>query len=91
MPGISKPASNRPPPKPKSAPRLHVSIKKEPIKASDYLRYDTRFSCEDCSHFDGLKTLCTIGYNPAHHLKAEQERQYVLSGNMAFCRFLEID
>ena len=90
MPGISK-SSGRPPAKPKSAPRLHTSIKKETVKAQDYLRYETRFSCEDCSHFDGTQVVCTIGYNPSYHRKAEQERQFHLAGNMAFCRFLEID
>jgi hypothetical protein len=86
MAGITNPKS-----KEKSAPRLHTSIKKERVHPADYLRYDTRFSCEDCSHFDGEKILCTIGYNPQHHLKAVQTEQYLLSGNMAFCRFLEID
>lgn len=86
MPGISNPKS-----KAKSQPRLHPSIKKEKVAPADYLKYDTRFSCEDCSHYDGDKVLCTIGYNPQHHLKAEQTHQYLLSGNMAFCRFLEID
>ncbi len=75
----------------KSKPRLHASIKKDAVNPSDYLNYDTRFSCEDCSHFDSEKVLCTIGYNPIHHLKATQTRQYELAGNMAFCRFLEID
>ncbi|MEN0057347.1 MAG: hypothetical protein AAGB31_00825 [Bdellovibrio sp.] len=75
----------------KSQPRLRPSIKKDAIHPHDYLAYETRFSCEDCSHFDGQKTICTLGYNPAHHLKSEQTRQYLLSGTMAFCRFLEID
>ncbi|MGZ3773200.1 MAG: hypothetical protein ACXVCY_02465 [Pseudobdellovibrionaceae bacterium] len=75
----------------KSQPRLRPSIKKDTMNPSDYLKYETRFSCEDCSHFDGDKIVCTIGYNPAHHLKAEQTHQYLLAGNIAFCRFLEID
>ncbi|WP_255490193.1 hypothetical protein [Bdellovibrio sp. KM01] len=53
------------------------------------MKYDTRFSCEDCTHFDGEKT-CTIGYDTRHHLKAVQNHQYELAGNMAFCRFIEI-
>lgn len=75
----------------KSKPRLHASIKKDVVHPADFLKYETRFSCEDCSHFDGEKVLCTIGYNPQHHLKATQNHQYLLAGNMAFCRFLEID
>jgi len=86
MAGIVNPKS-----KEKSAPRLHASIKKDMVNARDYLKYDTRFSCEDCSHFDGEKVLCTIGYTPQHHLKSVQTHQYELAGNMAFCRFLEID
>ena len=85
-PGIYNPKS-----KEKSKPRLHASIRKDTVHPADYLKYDTRFSCEDCSHFDSEKVVCTIGYNPTHHLKAEQEHQYELAGNMAFCRFLEID
>lgn len=77
--------------KAKSAPRLTTSIKKEKVQPSDYLKYDTRFSCEDCSHFDGEKTVCTLGYNPIHHLKSTQTEQFFLAGTMAFCRFLEID
>ena len=75
----------------KSKPRLHASIKKDVVNPSDYLRYDTRFSCEDCSHFDNEKVLCTIGYDPQHHIKSAQTHQYLLAGNVAFCRFLEID
>ncbi|MNS91607.1 hypothetical protein D3C72_1257040 [compost metagenome] len=86
MSGILNPKSKQ-----KSAPRLHPSIKKEAVNPSDFMKYDTRFSCEDCSHFDSDKIVCTIGYNPQHHLKAEQTKQYELSGTMAFCRFIEID
>lgn len=75
----------------KSQPRLRPSIKKDRVNPHDYLHYETRFSCEDCSHFDADKIECTIGYDPSHHLKAEQTHQFNLAGNMAFCRFLEID
>ena len=70
-PGIVNPKS-----KEKSQPRLHASIRKESIHPVDYLKYDTRFSCEDCSHFDSEKVVCTIGYNPIYHLKATQIHQY---------------
>lgn len=90
MPTIPKGIVN-PKSKEKSKPRLHASIKKDKVTAADYLKYDTRFSCEDCVHFDSEKTVCTIGYDPSHHLKAEQTHQFFLSGSMAFCRFLEID
>lgn len=86
MVGIVNPKSKN-----QSPPRLRAAIKKDMVRPGDYMQYDTRFSCEDCSHFDSDNTLCTIGYNPQHHLKAVQEHQYLLAGNMAFCRFLEID
>jgi len=94
MSGIVEPKvhpNTAPKSKHKSAPRLHASIKKDTVAPADYLRFDTRFSCEDCSHFDSAQVQCTIGYNPLHHLKAVQTHQYELAGNMAFCRFLEID
>ena len=75
----------------KSQTRIHPSIKKEKVSPSDYLKYERRFSCEVCSHFDDIKVVCTLGYNPNHHLKQVQTDQYHLSGTMAFCRFLEID
>lgn len=79
------------PKKPKTAPRLHASIKKDRLHPADFLKYNLRVSCEDCSHFDSDKIQCTLGYNAANHLKAEQTHQYFLSGSMAFCRFHEID
>ncbi len=85
MPGIINPKGM------KSQPRLHASIKKDRIKPSDYLHFEHRFSCEDCSHFASDKNLCTIGYDTSHHLKSVQMHQYKLAGNVALCRFLEID
>ncbi len=78
------------PPK-KSLTRTKSSIKKDVMNPSDFLRYDFRFACEECSHFDSITEICTIGYVPSHHRRAEQERQYHLSGRMALCRFHEID
>jgi hypothetical protein len=86
MPGIYNPKSKQ-----KSQPRLHASIKKDKINPRDYNNLELRFSCEDCSHFDCTKIICTIGYNPQHHIKSQQIKQYDLAGNMALCRFLEID
>lgn len=86
MPGIANPKGKK-----KSPPRLRAAIKKDAVNPTDFLKYDFRFACEDCSHFDPEKTACTIGYDPSHHLKKTQTHQYLLAGNMAFCRFLEID
>ncbi len=75
----------------KTPARIHSSMKKETMNPSDYLKYETRFSCEECSHFDSLTDICTIGYVTKHHRKAVQEQQYLLAGKIAFCRFHEID
>lgn len=75
----------------KTPPRIHSSIKKDTMDPSDYLKFETRFSCEECSHFDSLNETCTIGYVTSHHRQAAQEQQYLLAGNIAFCRFHEID
>lgn len=71
--------------------RLNRSIKTDAVNPSDYLKYDFRFACEDCTHFNIEAESCTIGYSTIPHRKAEQEHCYRLSGKMAICRFLEID
>jgi len=71
--------------------RIRPSIRKDAINPRDYLKYDFRTSCEDCSHFYTLKSLCTLGYNTAPHRKAQQQKDYELSGMIAQCRFIEID
>jgi hypothetical protein len=75
----------------KTSNRINPSIKKDVIHPSDYLHFSLSFSCEECSHFNPETEACTIGYVSAHHRKAEQTRQYLLSGSMALCRFHEID
>lgn len=71
--------------------RIRPSIKKDGVAPGDYLKYDFRSACEDCSHFDSLNISCTLGYNTAPHLRARQQHDYELSGMIAQCRFLEID
>lgn len=71
--------------------RLTKSIRSDAIHPRDYLKYETRSSCEDCTHFDADAEKCTIGYNSTPHRRAEQERMYNLSGRIAICRFMEID
>lgn len=71
--------------------RIHPSIKKDPMTAYDYLHYDFRFACEDCSHFAIESGTCSIGYNTAPHRKAQQQHDFELGGRMALCRFHEID
>ncbi|MFZ4404798.1 MAG: hypothetical protein ACOYOK_11910 [Pseudobdellovibrionaceae bacterium] len=71
--------------------KIRPSIKKDRIHPKDFLQYPFIFSCEDCSHFDPDKNLCTIGYATVHHRRAEQLHSYEVSGKVAFCRFHEID
>lgn len=71
--------------------RIHPSIKKDGMNPTDFLKYDFRFACEECSHFDSALEYCTLGYNSAPHRKAEQTREYLATGRMAQCRFHEID
>lgn len=76
---------------PGSGKRLRPSIKFDPMTAKDYLKYDFRFACEDCSHFSSDSKLCTIGYHTKWHLKDFQKKSFELGGKMALCRFIEID
>jgi hypothetical protein len=71
--------------------RIRASIKKDAMNASDHLKYDFRFACEDCSHFASEQQRCTLGYNSVPHRKAQQQHDFELSGRMALCRFHEID
>lgn len=78
--------------KPMSTPkRVSQSIKKDNVKASDYLNYEHRWSCEDCTHFKSSDESCTLGYVTSHHLQRQQDHDFELGGKIAFCRFHEID
>ncbi|MCB0368902.1 MAG: hypothetical protein KDD45_05480 [Bdellovibrionales bacterium] len=71
--------------------RLTQSIKKDYVKASDYLNYAHRWSCEECTHFNIEDNKCTLAYNSVHHVKKQQIKDFELGGRIAFCRFHEID
>ena len=71
--------------------RIYASIKKDVVNPSDYLHYDIRSACEECSHFNAVQIQCTLGYNVSPHLKSQQTHDMELSGRMAQCRFHEID
>lgn len=71
--------------------RLRTSIRFDAVNPSDYMKYDFRFACEDCTHFNVENENCTLGYNSFWHRKDFQKKSYELSGKMALCRFLEID
>lgn len=78
-------------PTPKTAKRIGVSIKKEKINPGDYLKYDHRLSCEDCTYFKPEPQTCSLGFQTENHKKSTQTKDYELSGRVAICRFLEID
>jgi hypothetical protein len=71
--------------------RIPSSIKKDPIQAADYLRYNLPNACEDCSHFKPSNETCTLGLPTEQHLARNQKKSYELSGKLALCRFLEVD
>lgn len=75
----------------KTVKRIKPSMKRETILAADYNKYILPFSCEECSHFASENTSCTLGLNTFPHLAATQKKSYDLSGQMALCRFQEID
>jgi hypothetical protein len=75
----------------KTPKRLRTGIRFDSMNPGDYLKYDFRFACEDCTHFDRENETCTMGYNPQWHRKEFQKKSFELSGKMALCRFLEID
>jgi hypothetical protein len=75
----------------KTPKRITQSIKRDGVHPTDYIKYVLLSACEDCSHFDAAAERCTFGYNSAHHRRAQQLKDYEMSGKMALCRFLEID
>ena len=73
-----------------TAPRRRALIL-DSIHPRDYRELNIIHYCEQCSHFaPGTKT-CTIGYEADKHMKEAQDRNYELTGKVAFCRFCEID
>lgn len=75
----------------KTAKRPRVSIRRDPVHPSDYLRYRFRSACEDCTHFKASDASCTLGYATKWHRRDFQTAEYERTGKMALCRFLEID
>ena len=72
-------------------PKRHRrAIKLDRVNPRDFMAYESRVFCDDCSHYDSTAHRCTMGYVP-QHTRREQLAIYELTGMMAFCRFLEID
>ena len=75
----------------KTPKKLKTGIRFDRVNPSDYLKYDHRFSCEDCTHYNRESSECTLGYEPKWHRREFQTESFALAGKMALCRFLEID
>jgi hypothetical protein len=70
--------------------RPRRSIQLDRVNPQEFLRFNGRFFCEDCSHYSTSGKVCTLGYR-AQHTRAEQLELYNLTGKIAFCRALEIE
>jgi hypothetical protein len=71
--------------------KIRRDIKLDRVNPTDFLKYHTTASCEECSHFDSFKIECTFGFPTAPHLRDQQLKTFLTKGHMAFCRFHEID
>lgn len=71
--------------------RLKKSIKLDRVDPGDFLNMSLIYCCEQCSHYDAEKKICTMGY-PSHlHQQKNQLQRFYSNSHMAFCRFTEID
>ena len=75
--------------------RIQPRIRHEVINAADYRKYALPWACEDCSHYNPEGNEgngeCSFGYNVQWHQREFQKQAYALGGNIALCRFQEID
>lgn len=72
-------------------PRPRRSIKLDRVNPSDFLKMNTVYACEQCSHYDTDSQKCTIGYWSDLHRQDVQLKRMTTMSHMAFCRFIEID
>lgn len=70
---------------------IRSSIRPDRVQTSDIEEFNLVYSCEDCAHFDTIQIQCTLGLNCLNHLKSTQDQKYKISGEMLFCRFIEIE
>lgn len=70
--------------------RLRKSMFLDRINPQDFQKFDFMFCCEQCSHFDAVQVICTMGFRPQHR-REDQLKKYDLTGKMPLCRFMEID
>ena len=67
------------------------NIRPDRVQPTDLSELKLIYSCEDCTYFKAKTQKCVLGLNTEPHLKMTQIRKYNLSGQMLFCRFIEID
>ncbi|MGD0675264.1 MAG: hypothetical protein ABSC94_07580 [Polyangiaceae bacterium] len=51
---------------------------------SEINRFDLRYCCEDCSHFDGERQRCSLGYPPS------PRRERTDGDGFDFCKTFEL-
>lgn len=68
-----------------------MTIRPDRVQAQDIKDLKLVFACEDCSYFNSKTESCVLGLSVRAHLRMAQLRKFELSGQMLFCRFIEID
>lgn len=67
------------------------SIRPDRVQPHEISELNLMFSCENCTYFKGYNNSCVLGLNTTPHLKSEQLKKFEISGQMLFCRFIEIE
>ncbi|MBX9768749.1 MAG: hypothetical protein K2X47_15860 [Bdellovibrionales bacterium] len=70
---------------------IRKSIFLDPLEPEFVVKEGHQFCCENCTHFAPQAQVCTLGYNAQNHLLETQRKLYDMGGQVALCRFLEID
>lgn len=86
LPGVADPRIHRL----KKPNAVRRSIRLDKVHPMHINHFDLRIFCDDCSHYSTTGKICTIGF-VAQHTREKQMKLYELTGQIAFCRFLEID
>ncbi len=66
-------------------------IRPDRVSSKDLNEYNLAYACEDCVHYESKTKECLIGLKSQIHLKSNQLKQARLSGEMLFCRFIDIE
>jgi hypothetical protein len=67
------------------------TIRPDRVQVTDIVNLKQVYACEDCTYFNSLTKKCILRLNTEFHLKEAQLKKMSISGQMLFCRFLEID